>query len=240
MCRLVYVVVALVAVGCGHKDSKELPRAESPRAEPPRSAPSVPAPKAAMRDSAATAEFWTWFAGQAAVLANDHDLAHATSQINDHLGPGHPGIFAEVAAEAGARSDQRTLVLTADGNKERFPTVQAIYRARPTVAGWKIVAFRQRDTGTITITMDGVTLDRTKMTFVAKQDGDKLSITVYVPDFARDRMTPGLFIVLDHTLGEYDMETHIGGIDLEPIENAPATAQPLLALPALIDKTFPK
>jgi len=47
---------------------------------------------------------------------------HVMAQVNEHLEPEHPGIFVELGAD-GAR---RSLVLTADGNKDLFPMVQEV------------------------------------------------------------------------------------------------------------------
>ena len=230
MRRVACLVFAFVAAGC-HKETTELPRGESHA-----TASSAPAVQPGTRGSAATAAFWTWFADHATELANDSGLVRAMTRINDQLQPTHPGIFVELGVEG----QRRTLVITADGDRANFAMVQAVYRARPMVAGWNIVAFRQRDNASTAIEIDGASLDPATMTFVAGREGDKLSIRVYVPAFAGERMKVGLYVVLDHIVGEYDMETRIGGIDFAPIEKAPATAQPLRALPALIDATFPK
>jgi hypothetical protein len=48
------------------------------------------------------------------------------------------------------------------------------------------------------------------------------------------------FLALDHALGEYDVETKVGAIDLLPLDRAPKSAQPLADLPARIDEVFGK
>ena len=158
------------------------------------------------------------------------------NEINEHLEPSHQGIFVEIGKEG----EDRELVISADGKKELFPLVQKVYAARPTVAGWKIVAFRQRDAG-FAIEMNGLSLEPNKVRFAGEREGDKLSIELFVPGYDdSDGMKQALFVLLDHTVGEYDMETKIGGIDFAPLAKAPASAQPLAALPALIDRTFAK
>jgi hypothetical protein len=154
-------------------------------------------------------------------------------EINQHLEPGHAGIFVEVGEEGG----DRELVISADGIRDKFPLVQQVYAARPTVAGWKIVAFRPRDAKPFAIEMDGLKLDPKLIKFVGQRDGDKLSIAVFVPGFTDDTsMKQALYIVLDHTVGEYDMETKISGIDFAALTKAPRDAKPLTELPSLLDK----
>lgn len=220
MRALVFVLLLTTASGCR---SKSLP----PASEPPASSA---APESA------TARFWSWFRQNAAALRADADLERTMNRISAELAKEHDGVFAEI----GGDGPNRTLVLSVDGKKELFPLVQALYAARPSVEGWTIVAFRQRDADLTPIEMGGRKLDPKAMKFVAKKNGSVFDVTIYVPGFTNaDDFGSILFIALDHTVGEYDMETRVGGIDWQKLEKAPADARPLGELPKLIDETFP-
>lgn len=187
-------------------------------------------------DASTTLAFWKWFEANAAALHAEKNLQEVMGKISEQLERDHPGIFAEI----GQDGDLRVLVISADGNKKFFPLVQKVYAARPNVRGWNILAFRQRDRDPFSIEMHGIKLDPKSMKYVAEREPDKLSITVFVPGFTEtDEMKQGLYMVLDHTIGELDMETRIGGIGFAPIERAPRDAAPLTDLPALIAQTFP-
>lgn len=207
-------------------------RTEPPVGTPPAASPTTASPSAE-RD--ATTQFWSWFQAEAPRLLADKDLRRVMKEINDHLEPKHRGVFVEV----GDDKQGRRLVISSDGKKELFPVVQEVYTARPAVPGWNIVAFRQRDRETFVIEMSGLKLDPRLMKVATEREEDKLSIVVFVPNLVRSKeMLQALYIVLDHTIGEYDMETRIGGIDFEPIEKASPDAKPLSDLPKIIDKTL--
>ena len=75
------------------------------------------------------------------------------------------------------------------------------------------------------------------MKFVATPAGGKVDLVVYIPGYTTDDEMGQLgFIIMDHTVGEYDMETKVDGVEFGPVAKAPATARPLKELPALIDK----
>lgn len=182
----------------------------------------------------ATAAFWSWFQKNAAELHADPDLRKVMERISTELAKIDKGVFAEIGGDA----KTRLLVISVDGKKELFPKVQAIHAAAPKVDGWKIVPFRQRSApGEMAkFQLGGKTLDPTQIKLVAKANGDKLDIDVYMPGFTtHDEMAQIGFIVLDHTVGEYDMETRIGGIEFLPLEKAPAGAKPIAELPAIVD-----
>jgi hypothetical protein len=183
--------------------------------------------------SEATAQFWSWFTVNASRLASG-DLEKAMVEINDHLEPTHRGIFVEI----GAGEHVRTLVITADGNRDYFPLVQKVFDVRPaSIPGWKIVAFRQRDAAPFTIELGGLKLDPKDLRFVAGAGASgKIDLDVFVASYTdTPELKQALYIVLDHTLGEFDMETKIGGIDFHALSEAGSSARPLLELPRVLD-----
>lgn len=222
------MIAVLLAGACGKsKDAAPSPTGSAGSAEPGGSA----APAAGQ-----AAPFWSWFTEHAAALRADKDLRKTMDTISAELGKASPGVFAEI----GADGDNRTLVLSVDGKKDLFPAVQALYAARPTVAGWTIVAFRQRSKAGDTFELGGHKISSDQIKFVAaasaKPAGAKLDLTVFIPSFTtNDEMGQLGFIMLDHAIGEYDMETRIGAIEFAPLSKAPATAKPLGELPALVD-----
>jgi hypothetical protein len=192
---------------------------------------------AAAADSATIAAFWAWFQKNATALHADKDLQRAVETISEALEKVHPGVFAEI----GTSRKDRQLVISVDGKRELFPVVQAIYAVRPKIPGWTIVAFRPRSDPGFVIEMNGKKLDPKTMKVTAASDGQKLDINVFVPGFTTlEDLGQASFIVLDHLVGEYDMETRIGGIEWAAIERAPATARSLVDLPAILDKAFPR
>jgi hypothetical protein len=183
-------------------------------------------------DASKVAAFWKWFEANAETLRKRDDIQATMLTINGQLDKVDPSVFAEV----GRDGDKLALVITADGDKSLFPVVEQIHAARPTVAGWTVVAFRQRDKSGFTIKMNGKEVKPSQVKFVGAPSGGKLDVELFIPGFTTtDEMGALGFILLDHAVGEYDMETRIGGIDFAPLSKAPANAKPLTQLPAMVD-----
>jgi hypothetical protein len=215
-----FLILALGLGACGGKKDDKVPPAATPT-------PTTPAPTANR-----AAPFWKWFTDHATALHANTDLRAVMESISAELEKAYPGVFAEI----GKNGDELMLVISADGITKLFPDVQEVYAARPTVPGWKIVAFRQRDAG-FAIEMNGKKIEPKTVKFVGTPGEGKLDIEVYLPGFKKDdeEMKKIGFIILDHMIGEYDMETKIGGIDFGALESAPATAKSLTELPAMVD-----
>ncbi len=220
-----FLILALGLGACGGKKDDKVPPAAS--ATPVATTPTPTTPTA----NGATA-FWKWFTDHATELHKTTDLRAVMESISAELEKAYPGVFAEI----GKNGDELMLVISADGIKKLFPQVQEVYAARPTVPGWKIVAFRQRDAG-FAIEMEGKKIEPKTVKFVGTPGEGKLDLDVYLPGFKKDdeEMKKIGFIILDHVIGEYDMETKIGGIEFGALETAPAAAKSLTELPAMVD-----
>jgi hypothetical protein len=181
--------------------------------------------------------FWRWFVANASELSADPDGDAVCDAISGELAKVHEGLVGELSR--GPHSDP-TLIISANGNRALFPFVERVFTARPAVPGWEILAFRppatEGDLGVIN--MDGHELDTKLIRFVAWPVDGKLEVDVYVPGYTDEDETIGAmgFIALDHTVGEYAMETRVGGISWYPIEDAPETARPLAELVAALPK----
>lgn len=182
------------------------------------------------------ADFWRWFEAHATRLREEPDGDIVCDAITEALGKVHEGLVGEIGRAPSL--DEATLVISANGNQELFPIVEDLFAERPSVPLWEIIAFRPpanpNDPGVIE--MDGLELSIAAMRFVHSLEDGMLELDVFVPGYVEDDETIGsmCFIALDHTVGEYRMETRIGGIALYPIEDAPPSARPLVELLALM------
>src|SRR4051812_27545759 len=224
MTRCLVVLLALAFAACGSKKDKDVPPAAT-------ASGSAPAPATASKAEA----FWAWFREHAAALRADADMQKTMESISSEVEKAYPGVFAEIGKEG----DDRMLVLSVDGKKDLFPAVQELYAARPKdVKGWTIVAFRPRaKPGEMpTIEIEGKKLEPEKIKFVGAPADGKLDITVFIPGFTTMEEMGNLgFVILDHTVGEYDLETKVGGIDFAALDKAPRDAKPLSELPKMVD-----
>ncbi|HEY5945739.1 MAG TPA: hypothetical protein VIV40_09620 [Kofleriaceae bacterium] len=152
--------------------------------------------------------------------------------MNAKLEKVNPGVIAEIAQDGA----NRTLVLSADGKLELFPAVQEVFARRPSVTGWTIVAFRPRGDLSSSIEMGGKKVEMSRLKFVAEKSGSKLDVVLFMPGYVENDQLKLLgYLVLDHTVGEYDMETRIGGVDFDSLSHAPREAKPLVELRPAVD-----
>jgi hypothetical protein len=231
MFRVAMFVVVLI-IGCG-KGSHERGQSGSGQSGSGQSGSNQIVEPAA--PTSRITAFWTWFVQHAAELEKEPDIQKCMERISDETAKIDPGLIGEVALEGKTRQ----LVLTADGKRELFPLVKATFDARPAhIEGWSVIAFRPRDNRTqgMTIEIGGQKVDAKLVKFEAAPSGHKLDVVVYIPHFTTmEEMGTIGFLLLDHTVGEYDMETKIGGVDFMSLDKAPRTAKPLTELPAQVD-----
>jgi hypothetical protein len=182
----------------------------------------------------ATADkFWPYFSAHADQLRAE-PLEAAMDQLQRAAEVAHHGVIIEMAS----LHDERTLVLSADGDRAAFPEVQALYAARPTVPHWTIVAFRQRDPARpiqpIT-SGSGATFDPNPIRFVPDPTkAGKLDVALFVPNYT-EHDAAMVYIALDHLIGEYDVEAKLGAISITTADRVPAFAKPIAELPSDVD-----
>ena len=88
------------------------------------------------------------------------------------------------------------------------------------------------------ITYEGVTVRAASVVVGVKAAGQVADLTVFIPGYtqtAHKTYAAITFLLLDQALGEYDVETRIGQIDVESAANAPTHTCSLEALPRTVD-----
>ncbi len=228
-----FVLALVVLIGCGKSSQGRTEARSSQLGSSGRI--DTAGSESQQQTAARIATFWKWFAEHASALKTDPDLQKVMETVSNETEKIDPGLIGEIAVDG----DKRQLVLSADGKRELFPLVQATYAARPTqLDGWSVVAFRPRakaDDG-MTIELAGNKITPRDVKFVATPAEHKLDVVVFIPGFTTiDEMGSLGFVLLDHAVGEYDMETKIAGVDFAGLDKAPATAKPLTELPAQVD-----
>ncbi len=190
------------------------------------------------------AAFWSWFEQHEERLAKEargEDPRGAMMEISGHLSAVNPEVLAELAIEEDATHPHK-LVLTANGDTKQFASVKAIAGAAPTgLKRWKVVAFRQRRDPGESIQLGSYEAKADDFFFreTGRANG-KVDVEVLVrgmsPTNEKD-VQQAAFLMLDHYVGEYDVETKIAAISIVGLQDRPGAAvKPLSQLPELIDK----
>jgi hypothetical protein len=188
--------------------------------------------------------FWRWFMTNEAALARAFSGApqemagNATGQaLAAALTRYHKGLVFELGIRPEDRMD---FVISADGIFDRFPAVIALKKAAPESKLFEVTAFRQAREGLV-LEMNGARFSAGVARFAPlgpDNGGQKLDIAVFL-DFqglGEEHATQAAFILLDTTIGEYDMETLIGRVEVyEAAETEEAESMPLNELPKILE-----
>lgn len=184
----------------------------------------------------ADAAFWRWFQENASrFTATQRPSERLLDELQHELHKAEPGLAFEIGYEG--RKAPRVLVISADGLRQRFAAVQRLVAAAPPkIPGWQIVAFRQRKPE-LKVEYQGVRLDPRDVWFASERVGGALNVIVHVRQPPSPALQGAVLLLLDTTLGEYDVETRVEGIDIRPLPAKPRRAglRPISELPAAID-----
>jgi len=183
--------------------------------------------------------FWAWVGQHLAELKAVRTGQEAVAaQLAVELRKVNPGLAWELGRDASVLE----LVISADGKQELFPVVKALVAKAPPLAGVKVTAFRPRKPATKDITSDRGTLSVADLSFAPLEDQQKpglIALVVSVRGLTpenKDVYENMAFALLEALVGEYDIETRIGGIEFVPTEQSPAPgAKPVTELPAFVD-----
>jgi hypothetical protein len=182
--------------------------------------------------------FWKWFENnEAALLAVRDGREKILSELTLQIRKIDPKLVYEFGPEENGR---REFTISADGMRDSFPAVETLYAAAPPLPRWKLLKFRQRREP-VDISYQGVRVMAKSVRVGVTPAGDKVDIIVFIPGYtqaAQNTYMSIAFLMLDQSLGEYDVETFLGSVDVRP--KAPPSEQTysLDELPRIIDRTF--
>ena len=189
------------------------------------------------------AEFWGWVvANRAGIVAevqtfgtegslsklSIHELGARLQQID-------PGLVHEVGM---ADPDTLDVVISAEGSRALFPVVLKVASGVPKVTGLKATPFRQRTQG-MSLEVLGQTVTAENLSYVSFREGEKIGLDIFFDiDLDENGRAMVGFLMLDTTLGEYDVGTVLGSIEFRE-GRAPAEAKRLTELPQEVDALRP-
>ena len=162
--------------------------------------------------------FWAWFEKNQDMLFHfERDQEPTFNKLNTAMSKVHPDLTFEFGPD---RDGKREFVISADGLKDAFPAVESLYASAPSLPQWTFIKFRPRRSA-MTIQMGDVKIEPTDVEVAVEADGDKAGFTVFVKGYDESRSQQfkhAAFIILDQSIGEYDMETKVGFIEVKPFD----------------------
>ncbi len=186
-------------------------------------------------------KFWNWFVKNQETYYNQTENNEIREKIFDELSNKLKEVNPDLVFEFSPKRANgiRELTISADGIREAFPAVESLIKKSPELKNWKFNAFRQRTRGNdFEIQYGDLKIGYSDIYFKSKKDNGKLNIQLNIRDFNGKAQTQNaIYILLDNLLGEYDVETKIGGIDWVKLdENNKENLKPFIELRDAIDK----
>jgi hypothetical protein len=187
------------------------------------------------------AGFWAWFqSNEDSLFHFERDQDRVFEMLRAALGKVHPDLTFEFGpAEAGTRE----FVISAGGIRTAFPAVESLHATAPVLPRWTFTKFRPRREP-VALRLGDVEVGPNDIEVAIEADDDKAGLAVFVRGFddpEDERVQQIAFLMLDHAIGEYDMETKVGFIEVRPFEAASEYARhPLAALPHVFDRFLAK
>ncbi len=184
--------------------------------------------------------FWQWFREHERELFNfERDRERTFDQLADQL----KKVDANLTFEFGPKATRREFIISAGGIRSAFHSVSALVATAPALEHWQVTGFRPRRWPPNVIQFGGKTIDPDDVQFTLLDDGRATGIYLFLPGYSEadtDLKQIG-YLLLDSTLGEYDVETRLGLIKMLPPEaETPGKRYPLSELPTQFDQLVSK
>lgn len=177
--------------------------------------------------AAPESDFWKWFQKNEKML---FDFEKNQERTFDQLEKEMHKVDSTLTFEFGPKEGgKREFVISADGVKEAFPSVEKLYAAAPPLKKWKLTKFRPRREP-YDITYQGVTVKADSVAVLIERDAGAAALTVLIPGYtsAQHETFVGItYLLLDQALGEFDVETRVGNIQVAAPSNEFARPVPL-------------
>lgn len=187
------------------------------------------------------AEFWHWFdKNQDMLFQCERNQEQAFARLNQAMRKVHPDLTFEFGPD---ENGKREFVISADGLKAAFPAVEALYAAAPSLPRWTFIKFRPRREP-MELQFGDLVIRPQDVEVAVEADGSKAGFTLFVRGFSpaqKKQFSQAAFIMLDQAIGEYDMETKVGFIEIKPFEaDSTYRRHSLERLPSMFDEFLQK
>src|SRR5262245_19485759 len=170
------------------------------------------------------ARFWEWFAQNTSDLL---EVRTAREPVVDELAKQLRQVRDGLTFEFGPdRDGRREFIVSADGNKKLFPTVKRLIALAPDLKEWLLIPFRPaKKMEGMALRYGDIELSGDDIWFTHEGAGRKIHLELYLRGFSEETqqvLGGAAFLLLDGTLGEFVVETRIGGIGWHALPDDPA------------------
>jgi|HubBroStandDraft_6_1064221.scaffolds.fasta_scaffold20970_2 hypothetical protein len=185
-------------------------------------------------------QFWIWFVAHERELFDfDPNRVAERERIFDELQGELHKVDPDLAFEFGPNEPRREFVISAGGIQRAFPAVVSLARAAPALEQWQVTAFRPRRALLQIVEFAEKRVDPEEVQFSLLDNGKIAGIHLFIPGFRDDdaELKQIAYLLLEGALGESDVESRLGLIEMFSPQTATAgTRYPLADLPARFDR----
>lgn len=157
--------------------------------------------------------FWKWFEKHSEIIFTfDDDRENIFDMLGMELRKINKNLTFELSS---IKNGKRDFVISADGILETFPVVEKLYEMKPNLEKWNILKFRQRKNINFIVNFSGISVNPEDVRYVlTRYAGEKIALFLFIKNYEENNTFHSIgYLFLDNALGEYDMETKVGGID---------------------------
>jgi hypothetical protein len=184
-------------------------------------------------------KFWRWFRNNEGALFDfELDRGHIFDRLSTELQRVHRNLTFEFGPKDNQRR-KREFVISAGGIWDAFASVVALTTGAPPFDRWKVTAFRPRRWPLNSIQIADIEIDPEGVEFSLLDNGKIAGLYLYVPGYIEEDINYKQigYLMLDEALGEYDVETGVGVIEMFPFETQSQFKRyPMKQLPESFDR----
>jgi hypothetical protein len=192
------------------------------------------------QEMTAQEQFWVWFVAHERELFDfDPNQVAERERIFDELQGELRKVDPDLTFEFGPNEPRREFVISAGGIQRAFPAVVWLARAAPALEQWQVTAFRPRRPPLQVVEFGEERVAPEEVQFSLLDNGKIAGIHLFIHGFRDDDadLKQIAYFLLDGALGEYDVESRLGLIEIFSPQTATAgTRCPLADLPARFDR----
>jgi hypothetical protein len=188
----------------------------------------------------AAKDFWDWFVRNEPKLFQFRaEREDERERLFDELASQLQKVHPDLVFEFGPNEAKREFVISAGGIKGAFSSVSSLVGAAPTLARWRITAFRPRRNPVNVVEFRGKRVNPKDVQFALLSKGKLPGVRLFIPGYQEsdsDMKAIG-YLLLDESLGEYDVESRLGLIEMLSTEKrTDGQRHPFSELPQQFDE----
>ncbi|EFM08809.1 hypothetical protein PaecuDRAFT_4274 [Paenibacillus curdlanolyticus YK9] len=193
-------------------------------------------------DEKKLAAFWRWVSEHEDKIYNydrDPDNEATRIQLSSKLESFDPDLTFMIGP---LREGKRDFIISADGILTAFPYVKRIVEKASGVDKLNVIAFRPR-TEITEVKYRNITLKSEQVYFRwEEEEGGKIGIETFVSGVneMNDDIESALFLLMDNAIGEYEVETRVGGISYNLYKEKEKDLLPFHQFRTIVDENYNK